>query len=51
MMWLNLSCLHNSNLMKQKSSGKASVNLFFKLEDMKEDEKLYIMTDIFKIKK
>lgn len=38
--------------MKLKNSEKALV-LFYYLckEDMKEDEKLYIMTDIFKIKK
>ena len=37
--------------MKQKSLGKVSVTCVFMLEDMKEDEKLYIISDIFKIKK
>jgi hypothetical protein len=37
--------------MRPKSLERASVNGFLYLEDMKEDEKLYIITDIFKIKK
>ena len=50
-MWLSLLCPANNNLIKPKNLGKASVILYSSIEDMKEDEKLYIITDIFKIKK